>query len=171
VVDLATGAGLDEAVAAQAAAEGVIGHEPRIRTLARAALKAPSVVEAAALPHWREVHVAVPIGPDALAEQPQVLEGYVDLLYRRVTGLVVVDYKTGPSGPDDDLDGLVDRYRLQGASYALAVSEATGGEPVVDVVFVFLTPKGAIERPLPHLDAAIAHTRDQIRRGTFVVAG
>jgi ATP-dependent helicase/nuclease subunit A len=168
VVDLATGAGLDEAVAAQAAAEGVVGHERRIRTLVRAALRAPSVIEAAALPHWREVHVAVPVDDDPI----RTLEGYVDLLYRRIDGLVVVDYKTGPSGPDDpDLDALVDRYRLQGASYALAVAEAVGDERVADVVFVFLTPQGPVERSLPDLDAAVADARDQIHRGTFTMVG
>jgi ATP-dependent exoDNAse (exonuclease V) beta subunit len=103
--------------------------------------------------------------------QPQLLEGYVDLLYRRVTGLVVVDYKTGPSSPDDDLDALVERYRLQGASYALAVGEAVGDEPVVDVVFVFLTPQGAVERSLPDLAAAVAHACRQIEAGTFALTG
>jgi ATP-dependent helicase/nuclease subunit A len=150
VIDLATGTGLDDAVAAQAAAEGVIGHETHIRTLARAALDSPSVRQAAASPHWREVHVAVPV-PDAGG---RTLEGYVDLLYRGPDGLVVVDYKTGPAGPDDDLDPLVENYRLQGASYALAVAQATG-EPVAKMVFVFLTPKGAAERPLLALGDAL----------------
>ena len=35
-VDLATGAGVDDAVAAQAAAEGVLGHEATLATLTRA---------------------------------------------------------------------------------------------------------------------------------------
>jgi hypothetical protein len=151
-VDLATGAGVAEAVAAQAAAEGVIGHEARIRALVDAALAAPSVVAAASRPHWRELYVGVPL------DGGRSLEGYVDLLYRRDDGLVVVDYKTGPAGVDDDLDPLVERYRAQGASYALAVGDATG-EPVVDVVFVFLTPGGAVERSLPDVAAAVADVR------------
>lgn len=73
-------------------------------------------------------------------------------------GLVVVDYKTGPAGLDADLDGLVDRYRMQGAAYALAVADATG-EPVAEVVFVFLTPEGAVERRLPDLSQAVAEVR------------
>ncbi|HEY8545448.1 MAG TPA: UvrD-helicase domain-containing protein [Acidimicrobiales bacterium] len=163
LIDLATGAGLDELVAAQAAAEGVTGHEGRVATLVRAALDAPTVAEAAANPHWREVYVGVPLGGD------QTLEGYVDLLYRRPDGrLVVVDYKTGPESPDDPLDELVERYRLQGSSYALAVGEATG-EPVDDVVFLFLTPDGAVARHLDDLPSAVATTRTLIESHRFTL--
>ncbi|MDD9369532.1 MAG: UvrD-helicase domain-containing protein [Acidimicrobiales bacterium] len=143
---------IDDAVAAQAAAEGVIGHEAHIRALVDAALRSPTVAEAATAPHWREVYVGVPLGDG------RTLEGYIDLLYRRPDGLVVVDYKTGPTSTDADLPPLVARYRLQGASYALAVADATG-EPVRDVVFVFLTPEGPVDRPLPALDEAVAETR------------
>ncbi|HZA76159.1 MAG TPA: UvrD-helicase domain-containing protein [Acidimicrobiales bacterium] len=151
-IELATGAGIDEAVAAQAAAEGVSGHESHIRRLAEAALRSPSVVEAAAAPHWRELYVGVPL------DGSRTLEGYVDLLYRRPGGLVVVDYKTGPDGVDVDPEPLVQRYRMQGASYALAVAEATG-EPVLDMVFAFLTPEGALERAIPDLADAVAEAR------------
>jgi ATP-dependent helicase/nuclease subunit A len=148
-IDLASGVGIAEAVAAQAAAEGVTGHEAHIRRLVEAALRSPSAVAAAAAPHWREVYVGVPVGGG------RTLEGYVDLLYRRPGGLVVVDYKTGPHGVDADLDPLVERYRMQGASYALAIAEATR-EPVLDMVFVFLTPEGAVERSIPDLAEATA---------------
>ena len=47
---------------------------------------------------------------------------------------------------------------MQGASYALAVSESTG-EPVVGVMFLFLTPEGPAERTLSHLDRAVAAAR------------
>jgi ATP-dependent helicase/nuclease subunit A len=151
-IDLATGSGIAEAVAAQAAAEGASGHEAHIRRLVEAALRSPSVVAAAAAPHWREVYVGVPVGDN------RTLEGYVDLLYRRPPGLVVVDYKTGPQGLDDDLDPLVERYRMQGASYALAIADATR-EPVLDMVFVFLTPEGAVERSIPDLADAVAEAR------------
>ncbi len=137
------------AVASQAAAEGIVGHEGHVRALVEAALASPTVREAASNRHWREVYVGVPLGGD------RTLEGYVDLLYRRADGLVVADYKTGPTGLDADLDPLVARYRTQGASYAHAVAAATG-EPVVAVVFVFLTPDGPIDRPLADLDAAVA---------------
>jgi ATP-dependent helicase/nuclease subunit A len=148
-IDLSSGGGIAEAVAAQAAAEGVSGHEAHIRRLVEAALRSPSVVAAAAAPHWREVYVGVPVGDD------RTLEGYVDLLYRRPGGLVVVDYKTGPHGVDVDLGPLVERYRMQGASYALAIAGATR-EPVLDMVFVFLTPEGAVERSIPDLAKAVA---------------
>jgi ATP-dependent helicase/nuclease subunit A len=155
-IDLATGEGLEAAVSAQSAAEGVMGLDDRIRALVTAALRTPSVIEAAAAAHWRELYVGVPLGGGRL------LEGYVDLLYRRPPdaggGLVVVDYKTGPAGVDVDLGPLVERYRLQGASYALAVEQATG-EPVAEVRFAFLTPEGAVERSLPDLPGAVAHVR------------
>jgi ATP-dependent helicase/nuclease subunit A len=155
-IDLRAGRGdqaaIDAAVAAQAAAEGVVGREEHIRSLVAAALASPAVVEAAASTFWREVYVGVPLGDG------RTLEGYVDLLYRRSDGLVVLDYKTGPTGLDTDVDPLVERYRVQGASYALAVADATG-EPVVDVVFAFLTPEGAIDRQLPDLPAAVAEIR------------
>ena len=158
-IDLTTGAGTAQAVAAQAAAEGVTGHEAHIRSLVEGALRSPTVMEAARSPHWREVYVGVPLIDDpGSSSAGRTLEGYVDLLYRRGDGLVVVDYKTGPAGLDADLGSLVERYRMQGASYALAVAAATG-EPVVDVVFVFLTPEGPVERTLPDLPAATAEAR------------
>jgi len=157
-IDLATGEGIAAAVAAQAAAEGVTGHEARITTLVEAALCSPAVVAAAVAPHWREVYVGVPLPGGRL------LEGYVDLLYRRADGLVVVDYKTGPVSPDADLGPLVARYRLQGASYALAVEEAAG-EPVVDVVFAFLTPDGSVERSMPDVRGAVAQVRRMAESG------
>jgi ATP-dependent exoDNAse (exonuclease V) beta subunit len=163
LVDLASGSGLDELVAAQAAAEGVTGHEARVATLVRAALDSPVVAEAAAGPHWREIYVGVPLGDG------QALEGYIDLLYRRPDGkLVVVDYKTGPESPDDDLGPLVERYRLQGSSYALAVGEATG-EAVDDVVFLFLTPAGAVARRLDDVAGAVADARKIVEGGAFAV--
>ena len=163
LVDLGSGRGLDELVAAQAAAEGVTGHEAHVTTLVRAALDSAIVAEAAAGAHWREVYVAVPLGDG------QTLEGYIDLLYRRPDGsLVVVDYKTGPETPDNPLDELVERYRLQGSSYALAVGEATG-EPVADVVFLFLTPQGAVARHLDDVSQAIENTRKIVEGGAFAV--
>jgi hypothetical protein len=50
----------------------------------------PTVVEAAASPHWR-VYACTPING-------RPLEGYIDLLYRQGSeGLVVVDYKMAAS--------------------------------------------------------------------------
>jgi ATP-dependent helicase/nuclease subunit A len=162
-IDLRTGAGAAEAVAAQAAAEGVMGLNRHVRSLVDAALRSPTILEAAAHPHWREVYVGVPLTGG------RTLEGYIDLLYRRADGLVVVDYKTGPGGLTDDLDPLVERYRLQGASYALAAAEATG-EDVAAMVFVFLTPEGPVDRSLVDLDDAIADARRLAEAGQEPVA-
>ncbi len=154
-IDLATGAGLTDAAAAQAAAEGVPGRERDVARLAGQALSAPSVRAAASRPHWRETYVAAPVGG-------RILEGYIDLLYRGAEGLVVVDYKT--AGAVDDLDARAAGYRLQGAAYALALREAVG-EPVAGCVFVFLTPDGAHERPVADLPAAVAEVRTLLAGG------
>ena len=149
-VDLATGEGLTQAAAAQAAAEGVVGREDDVEALARAALGSPVVQQAALAPErWRETFVAVPVGE-------RTLEGYVDLAFRSMEGLVVVDYKTASSA--HDLDARMEHYRGQGGAYALAIHEATG-EPVARVVFVFLTPDGAVERDLDDPMAAAAEVR------------
>jgi ATP-dependent exoDNAse (exonuclease V) beta subunit len=150
-IDLRTGDGIVETARAQAAAEGVIGREDDIVALARSALATATMREAVASQFWRETYVASPVGD-------QTLEGYVDLIYRTPAGLVVVDYKTDSVG-DDDLDAALARYRLQGASYALAVAQATG-EPVVRCVFLFLRADGARERQVNDLETAV----DEVRR-------
>ncbi|MFT7649901.1 MAG: ATP-dependent helicase/nuclease subunit A, partial [Candidatus Poriferisodalaceae bacterium] len=120
-VDLATGAGLAQAARAQAAAEGVVHAESTIAALARSALDSPTVTEAAGSRYWRETYVAVPAGDSTI-------EGYIDLLYEDpATGdLVVVDHKTDAVPTDEAIQYKIDRYRLQGATYALAVEQATG---------------------------------------------
>jgi ATP-dependent exoDNAse (exonuclease V) beta subunit len=149
-IDLATGDGIVETASAQAAAEGVIGREQQIVALVRAALASATVREAVANPFWRETYVATPVGD-------RTLEGYVDLIYRTPDGLVVVDYKTDAVA-DDHLDDALVRYRLQGASYALAVGAATG-ERVARCRFVFLTEHGAREREVDDLEAACDEVR------------
>ena len=98
----------------------------------------------------------------------RLLEGYVDLLYRADDGLVVVDYKTSATADPAELDRRVEGYRLQGAAYAVAVGRATG-EPVTRVVFLFLTPQGAVERELPDLAAAMADVERLVRAGEELV--
>jgi ATP-dependent exoDNAse (exonuclease V) beta subunit len=151
--DLATGEGIDDVAAAQAAAEGVIGYEHDIAARARAALNAPVVRDALEHRYRREMYVGAPVdGFDG------VIEGYVDLVVERPDGLVVVDYKTDAWHDDDDLDAKVARYRLQGATYALALATATG-RPVNRCVFVFLGPEGAVEREVSDLPGAVADVR------------
>jgi hypothetical protein len=139
-VDLATGAGLDEALAAQCEAEAVPDRIDDVRRLVLAALGSPSVQEAAACPHWREVYACTPL-------DGRLLEGYIDLLYRGPDGLVVVDHKTAATSDPDELDRRVEGYRIQGASYALTVA-ATTAEPVVSGSTFLLDsrcPDGAVE--------------------------
>jgi ATP-dependent helicase/nuclease subunit A len=157
VVDLASGDGLDAAVAAQASAEGVLGHESVIGALARAALASTHVVRASTRPRWRELYVAVPI--DGIT-----LEGYVDLLYRDDGGLVVVDYKTDRVRDVATLDERLIHYRVQAAAYAVAVEEATG-ERVVRCVLCFLDPDGARDVVVEGeaLGAAVAEVRARVR--------
>lgn len=131
-IDLATGDGLAETAQAQAAGENIPGRQQEIVDLARIALNSPAVQRAVASGRfWREVPVAAPLG-DGL------VEGFIDLLYETDGGLAVVDYKT------DDVDAAataeaMQRYRLQGGAYALAVERATG-KAVKEVVFLFLRP-------------------------------
>ena len=156
-VDLATGQGVDAAVAAQCQAEAVPDRADDVAALVRHALRSPSVMEAATCPHWRELYACTPIAG-------RLLEGYVDLLYRSPAGLVVVDYKTSAASDPENLARRVDGYRLQGASYALTVAADTG-EPVVRVTFLFLTPQGAFEHHLGDLDAVVAEVRELVAAG------
>jgi len=133
-VDLATGDGVAETSAAQAAAEGVLDKEKVIEALCRSALASDLVGRAARLPHWREVYVGVPYGTG-------VVEGYIDLLYRDEDGLVVVDYKTDAWHTEADLTAKVDRYRVQLQTYAMATAQAVD-EPVVRTVLLFLKADG-----------------------------
>jgi ATP-dependent exoDNAse (exonuclease V) beta subunit len=156
-VDLATGDGIDDAAAAQAAAEGVLGHEAAIGALARQAIASACVQRAAARPRWREMYVAVPL-------EDLVLEGYVDLVYRDDDGLVVVDYKTDAVANDAGLDARLTHYRVQIGAYAHAIQAATG-EPVVRGVLCFLDPDSPREIVIEgaNLTGAIADVHERAR--------
>ncbi len=134
-VDLATGAGLTDAVAAQVLAEGVSEYADVVTALARSALGAEVIDRAAARPHWRETSVGT------TNDDGQVVEGIVDLLYRDDDGLVVVDYKTD-AVPPSVIPARAEYYRPQMAVYATAI-EAAVGEPVRRCVLLFLSPTGA----------------------------
>ncbi len=151
-IELGTGRGIEATAAAQAAAEGVLGHEETIAALTRAAVASPTVQRASECSHWRETYVAVPL--DGI-----MLEGYVDLVFRDHDGLVVVDYKTDAVDADTRAD-RISHYRIQAAAYALAVAEATG-EPVTRGVLCFLDPSGATEVEFAgdDLEAAVAEVR------------
>ena len=153
VIDLATGEGLHEAAAAQAAAEGVNNRRSTVEQVARSAIDTQVAQQASTTEHWREVWVAATVG-DCL------VEGYIDLLYRHGSGLVVVDWKTDHVDDDDDIAAKLERYRLQGASYVAAIEAATK-LTVERMVFVFLREDGAIERDLPDLRSAVAEVQQR----------
>ena len=151
-IDLATGDGLQPLVAAQAAAEGVIGREETIAALVQSALDSDIVKQAARGRHWRETYVGTPIGDT-------VIEGYIDLLYEHPDGgVVVVDHKTDAVPDEASLAAKADRYRLQAATYAFAV-ERTTGLRVRSAALLFLAPDGAVPFEIVNLEAAVAEVK------------
>ena len=140
-VDLTTGAGLTDAVAAQCVAEGVTEYAEVVAALARSALDSEVVRRAAGREHWRESFVGT-VQPDGT-----VLEGFVDLIYREDDGsLVIVDYKTD-AVPAAALDSRVAYYAPQLRTYAGAVGNT--GATVSGTTLLFLDPTGATPRPVP----------------------
>lgn len=120
---------------AQAAAEGVLGHEHTIAALARSALSTDIVRAAIGHEHWRELFVATQIGDT-------VVEGYIDLLVRHPQrGLVVVDYKTDQLAAVPDREQRLLRYGVQLAAYAVALEQLLG-EPIAAGVLVLCTAAG-----------------------------
>ncbi|HEU4948296.1 MAG TPA: UvrD-helicase domain-containing protein [Kribbella sp.] len=134
VVDLATGAGRDQAVAAQCLAEGVVEYADVVTALVRSALASDVVQRAAGREHWRESYVG------ALQPDGTVLEGFVDLIYREDDGsLVIVDYKTDAI-PATALDARTTYYAPQVQVYADILPAS--GRPVL----LFLAPSGAVSQ-------------------------
>jgi ATP-dependent exoDNAse (exonuclease V) beta subunit len=124
-VDLATSDGLDDAVAAQCVAEGVVEFADLVSALARSALDSEIVRRAAARTHWRESYVGM------IQEDGTILEGIVDLIYREDDGsLVIVDYKTDDV-PDPAIPARVAYYAPQLTAYADVVGAATGPPAVL----------------------------------------
>jgi len=137
-VDLATGAGLSAACAAQAAAEGVLGKEGVIEALTQAALDSETVKTAVQLRYWREVYVGIP-------HHDAILEGYIDLLYESDRGLIIVDYKTDAWRTEADLAAKVERYAVQLQAYADAVRTSVA-RSVAGAILLFLRPTGAVSK-------------------------
>ncbi|MCF6508326.1 DNA helicase UvrD [Blastococcus sp. MG754426] len=136
-IDLATGSGLDDAVAAQCVAEGVEMHADVVTALVRSALESEIVQRAAAREHWREMYVGT------VQDDGTVLEGYVDLVYREDDGsLVVIDYKTDAI-PAEAVAARAQYYAPQLRSYATVLSAATGNT-AVDLRLAFLNPVGSV---------------------------
>ena len=147
----------------QAVAEGVIGDLRIVDTLVRTGLATDAVRLAAESRHWRELYVAAPVdeNPDA-----PVIEGYIDLAVLESgpdgPGLIIVDYKTDAVADHADRAAKVERYRLQGAAYAVAAERSTG-LPVRRVVLCFLAVDGATEVEVTDLAGAMAEVRSAAR--------
>jgi ATP-dependent helicase/nuclease subunit A len=147
-IDLASGHGLAARCQAAAVTEGIAGRAGDIRTVVQVALTSGVIQRAVASgTFWREVYVGVPIGD-------RVLEGFVDLVIETAQGLVVVDYKTDRSSPDQ-AEQVAERYRLQGAAYALGL-ERSLGRRVSACIFLLLGSEQASEVELSDLPAAVA---------------
>ncbi len=158
-IDLATAcddAGLPapEVARGRATAHGVDAHADDIVAMVSAALASPSVAAGSGRRHWRELFVAVPVGPG-------VLEGFVDLVVEDDDGLVVIDYKTDRTGGGAAIAGAASRYGPQVASYALALEQSTG-RPVHRCVLVFLGEGAPVEVVLE--GDALADACDVARR-------
>jgi len=140
-IALATGDGLDEAVAAQCVAEGVVEFSALVTELVRSALASDVVQRAAARDHWRESYVGM------VQEDGTVLEGFIDLIYREDDGsLVVVDYKTDDA-PDAALPSRVGFYAPQLSAYQSILAAATD-EPQGSPVLVFAREGDSVEHSL-----------------------
>lgn len=134
-VDLRTGEGLADAVAAQCVAEGVLELEPLVTALVQSALDSDVVTRAAGSEHWRESYVGLK------QEDGTILEGFVDLIYRDEDGsLVIVDYKTDDV-PDSALQARVSLYTPQLTAYRTIIE--TADEQCADPRLLFVRPTGA----------------------------
>jgi ATP-dependent exoDNAse (exonuclease V) beta subunit len=158
-VDLDRGADVERLSETQAVAEGIATRGREIARLVRAALGSEIVGEAVRGGRfWREMYVGVPA-----TDEPDgpVIEGIIDLLIETPDGYTVVDYKTDAVGDDEQFAQVMDRYRLQGATYALAV-ERTLGRPVSRCVFLLLRGSSVVEREVPDLPVAMREVEELV---------
>lgn len=132
----------------QAEVENVAEIADQVESAVRSALDAPSLQKAKDGPHWRELYLASTI--DGV-----LCEGYIDLLVENERGFEVIDYKTDAV---DNASELVERYRLQAATYALLV-EATLHKPTTRCVFILIKPDRHEEIEIPDLESAKADVR------------
>jgi ATP-dependent exoDNAse (exonuclease V) beta subunit len=136
VIDLATGNGLDAAVATQCLAEGVVEYADVVTALVRSALNSDIIQRAATRDHWRESYLG--------GQQPDgtILEGFVDLIYREDDGtLTIVDYKTD-AVPTAALDSRIAHYAPQLQAYTTLLPTPNRA------VLLFLNPTTAVIHPL-----------------------
>jgi ATP-dependent exoDNAse (exonuclease V) beta subunit len=153
LVDLVTLDRLDAIARAQATVEGLDESQINlVAALARAGAGSDLIGDLVSRRHWREMYVAAPV-------EGVTVEGYVDLLAEDGSGgLVVVDYKTDAVRGPADVAERTDRYRLQAATYALAL-EAVTGFTVSRAVFLFLGRDGAVPADVVDLAGAKGEAR------------
>ena len=144
-IDLFEGADVPAFARHNAERAGIGDRADEVAGYTKVALSAPCIELARRHRHWRELYVSTTIG-DAL------LEGFIDLCIDGPDGLLVVDYKTDLVTSEADVVAKLDRYRLQGAAYALALEELTG-RTVSGCRFVFIGPGGVDERSIDDLEA------------------
>ena len=155
LVDFAAPADLDRLATTCAARYGVadLSHEVAART--RAALDSATIELARSRPHHRELYVAMPTGTGTV-------EGFVDLCIETDDGLIVVDYKTDHLASPAAVADKVAHYRVQAATYALALGHVTG-QAVVACRFLFLGADDVIEADVEDLEAAVTEVRQLLR--------
>ncbi|MGB5756582.1 MAG: PD-(D/E)XK nuclease family protein, partial [Acidimicrobiales bacterium] len=134
-----------------AAAEGVADLAAEVESRLRSALEAPTVQLAATATHWRELYVAIPAGQGTV-------EGFIDLCIDTEDGLIVADYKTDALTGPESVAAKVAEYRVQGATYVVALEHLTR-RPVVACRFLFIGPDGVIEADIGDLAEAKAEVR------------
>ena len=137
-VDLATGDDIESHAAAQCAAEGILGMDDTVADLARSALGAPIVQQAATGTHHRELFVASSV-------DGRTVEGYIDLFVETDGGGVIVDYKTDQWPDDDERADRIARYRRQLAVYGLVLEQILE-RPVAGAMLVRCRPDGPAEQ-------------------------
>ncbi len=151
-IDLASNSGIEEAVTVQVEVEQVRAQRSDVERMVYSALSTTVVQEAVRSMYWREVWVGA-----SLCDR--IVEGYIDLLYRHGSNLVVVDWKTDYISNEAELQEKLASYRLQGASYVAAVEKATGLQ-VARMVFVFLGNETPLECELDDLAGAVANVKE-----------
>ncbi|MEM7274482.1 MAG: UvrD-helicase domain-containing protein [Actinomycetota bacterium] len=130
-----------------------LAHEVAARL--RSALGAPTIELARTSRYHRELYVAMPNGSGTV-------EGFVDLCVETEDGLIIVDYKTDRLASATAVAEKVDYYRIQAATYALALGHVTG-RPVVACRFLFVGTDEVIEADVPDLAAAVDQVRQLLR--------
>jgi ATP-dependent exoDNAse (exonuclease V) beta subunit len=130
----------------------------RVAVLARGCWLSPVVREAAKAEHHREL-------PVRHLEDEVVVEGSIDLAFRRGDGWVIVDYKTD-AHPDPER--MREHYESQVATYVLAF-EAASGERVDEAVLVLAGGGDGGPAPMVAL-AVVERLRDAARAAIAAAA-